>query len=614
MIKLSDYLAQFFVDRGVCDCFLVSGGGIMHLLDAVGRNRGMRYYCNYHEQACAIAAEGYARVTRRPGLCFGTTGPGAINALSGMTSAWVDSVPLILVAGQVRTDVMADYTHVRQVGPQEGNVVAMAKPVTKYAVTVKDPRRIRYELERAWHAAVSGRPGPVVIEVPLDVQGALIDETVLDAFDPPPASPDRSDAAHAADAVLDEIGRAQRPLFVAGNGVHSAGARELLYDVLERVGIPVVLPLTAKDLVHETHPLQMGVFGPSGQRRANFAVQNCDLLIGLASGLNLQKAGFNIAGFAPRARKIFVDVDRGQLTHQAFKPDVALHAEIFEFLEAFLARAGRGSGRREPWLDACRNWKQQYPILTGDYFADSEHVNTYAFMDALAAALAPQDLVTTGNGTEVASFYQAFQVKRGQRAFNIGWGAMGWDLPVAIGACIGSARRRTICATGDGSIQWNIQELLTIAHYRLPIKIFVVNNGGYTCIRSTQNNFFQGRFVGADPASGVANVNFEKLAAAYGIDFSRIRNNAGLAAGIAEALAHDGPSICELNVSPAQGISPRVSSFRREDGTFESRPIEDMAPFLPREEIYANMRLFDAPQAEADAGEELEPAGSAVRP
>jgi acetolactate synthase-1/2/3 large subunit len=614
MIKLSDYVIQFFVDRGVCDCFLVSGGGIMHVLDSVGRNEGMRYYCNYHEQACAIAAEGYARVTGRPGLSIGTTGPGAINALSGMTSAWVDSVPLFLIAGQVRTDIMADYSHVRQVGPQEGNVVAMAKPVTKYAVTVKDPRRIRWELECAWHQATTGRPGPVVVELPLDVQGAMIDETALEPYRPAPQPlPGRTKAALGASAVIDAIRAAKRPLFVAGNGVHCAGARHLLYELLDRTGIPIVLPLTAKDLVHETYPLQMGVFGPSGQRRANFAVQNCDLLIGLAAGLNLQKVGFNLAGFAPRARKIFVDVEEGQLTHQALRPDVGIHADIKEFLGEFLAQThGARLRPQEKWTDACRKWKSRYPIMTSDYYADPGHVNTYAFMEALSNALTSADLVTTGNGTEVASFYQAFQVKQGQRAFNIGWGAMGWDLPVAIGACIASGGRRTICATGDGSVQWNIQELLTIAHHRLPIKIFVANNGGYTCIRGTQNNFFEGRFVGADPASGVANANFEKLAAAYGIAYSRIENNSGLADGVAQAIAGDGPAVCELNVAATQGISPRVSSLRRADGTFESRPIEDMAPFLPREEVYENMHLFDETEARAESELELAAAGSAA--
>jgi acetolactate synthase-1/2/3 large subunit len=595
MVKLSDYVIQFFVDRGITDAFLASGGGIMHLLDAVGRNPDLTYYCNYHEQACAVSAEGYARVATRPGLCLGTTGPGAINALSGMTGAWVDSVPVILLAGQVRNDIIADYEHVRQVGPQEGNIVAMAKPVTKYAVTVKDPKKVRYELERAYHLATTGRPGPVVLEFPLDVQGAMIDESNLEPYVPAPEDGTRRKAVAAGVATLiGEIRSAKRPLFVAGNGIHCSRSRRLLYDLLERTGVPIVLPLTAKDLVHETHPLQMGVFGPAGQRRANFAMQNCDRLIGLASGLNLHKTGFNLAGFAPKARKVLVDVDPGQLHHQVLKPEVAIEAEIHEFLEEFL-RQSEGMDLAPPrrWTDACREWKRRYPVMTPDYYQDAEHVNTYVVMDTLSDIVEADDLLVTGIGTEVASFWQAFRVKAGQRAFNFGWGPMGGDLPIAIGACIASGRKRTVCVTGDGSIQWNIQELLTIGNYRLPIKIFISNNHGYTSIRSTQTNFFEGRFVGADPGSGVASPDFGKLAAAYGIPYMQIQNNAELADGIKRALAADGPTICDMNVAVNQGISPRVSSFRREDGTYESRPIEDMAPYLPRDEVWENMHLFD---------------------
>jgi len=599
MIKVSDYVIQFFVDRGIRDAFLISGGGIMHLLDSVGRNPAMRYCCNYHEQACAVSAEGYARVTSRPGLCLGTTGPGAINALSGMAAAWVDSVPLILLAGQVRTDIIADYVHVRQVGPQEGNAVAMARPVTKYVATVKDSRSVRYELECAFHHATTGRPGPVVIEFPLDVQAAMIDETNLEGYTPAvPDQASREALDRQAGLVADAIRAARRPLFVAGNGIHYSKARELLYQLLDCTDIPIVLPLTAKDLVHETHPLQMGVIGPSGQRRANFALQNCDCLIGLAAGLNLQKIGFNVAGFAPKANKVFVDVDPGQLTHQALKPDVAVQADVREFLEAFLERVGDGELRPpERWLEACRQWKARYPVMTPDYWDDRRHVNTYVLMDTLSDLVDPRDIVVTGNGTEVASFYQAFKMQRDQRAFNIGWGACGWDLPIAIGSCIAAGRRRTVCVTGDGSIQWNIQELLTIRHYDLPIKIFVVNNHGYTCIRATQNNFFAGRAVGSDKASGVSNPRFDRLAAAYDIPYSRIQDNAGLRSGIAAVLGANGPRLCELNVAVEQGISPRVSSYRRADGTMESRPIEDMAPFLPREEVHANMHLFDDDEA-----------------
>jgi acetolactate synthase-1/2/3 large subunit len=595
MVKLSDYVIQFFVDRGVRDAFLISGGGIMHLLDAVGRNDGMRYFCNYHEQACAIGAEGYGRATGRPGLCLGTTGPGAINALSGMLGAWMDSVPLVLIGGQVRTDIIADYDKMRTKGPQEGNTVGMAKAVTKYAVTIKDPRRIRYELERVYHQATAGRPGPVVLEIPLDVQGAMIEESDLEGYVPEPAraSSEQILAAGAA-AVIEAIRSAKRPLFVAGNGISLSGSRRLLYDLLEHTGVPIVLPITAKDLVHEDHPSYLGVFGAAGQRRANFAIQNCDCLVGLAAGLNLHKVGFNLPGFAPKARRMLVDVDEGQLKYQAVKPELAVQADIGDFMREFIKLAGAAALRPpDRWLSACAGWKRRYPIMTQDYYQDPDHVNTYVLMDVLSDALDPDDQITTGNGTEVVSFFQAFRLKAGQRAYISGWGSMGWDLPLSIGTCIGNGRKRTVCVTGDGGIQWNIQELLTIRNYDLPIKVFISNNAGYTCIRATQKNFFQGRFVGSDPQSGVANPDFRHLAAAYRIPYIHIRSNGELKDGVARALEIDGPVICDLNVAVEQGISPRVSSFRRDDGTFESRPIEDMAPFLPREEVWENMHLFD---------------------
>jgi acetolactate synthase-1/2/3 large subunit len=597
-MKVSDYVVQFLAEQGVHDVFLVSGGGLMHLLDSIGRHPAMRYYCNYHEQACAVAAEGYARLTGRIGVCFATTGPGAANALSGAIASWVDSVPLIVISGQVRSDLIADYDHVRQVGPQEGNVIAMAKPVTKRVVSVRDPMRVRYELERAYYEATTGRPGPVWVEFPLDIQGAQVDESRLEGFIPPEVNPaaDAIRLAQGARQVLDALRAAKRPVIIPGTGIHYSRSRDLLLRFVERAGIPVLLNLAAKDLLPENHPLQMGAIGGIGQRRANFAVQNSDCLVTLAANLNVQKIGFNVKGFAPKAKKIVVDIDPGQLTHQILKPDLAIHADVRMFLEELLRQAeGAPAVDRSEWLTACRNWKARYPIITPDYFEDPDHVNTYVFMDALSDALTSEDVLVTGNGTDVVSYFQAFRIKPEQRAIMSPWGAMGWDLPNTIGVCLGSGRKRTICVCGDGSIAFNIQELLTIRNYNLPVKIFVFNNKGYTSIRITQTNFFDGRFVGADEASGVANPDFQKLAGAYGIPYLSIRNAAGLGEGIVRALAMDGPVFCEVNTAVMQGVSPKASAFRREDGTLESRPLEDMSPFLPREEVWENMHLFDDP-------------------
>jgi len=594
-IKVSDYVARFLVDHGIHDIFMVSGGGIMHLLDSVGRQEGLRYWCNHHEQAAAVSAEGYAKYTQSMGACLVTVGPGGLNALSGIVGAWMDSVPVLVLSGQVRRDLIADYTKVRQLGPQEANVVGMASHVTKYAATVLDPERIRFELEYALHQATHGRPGPVWLELPLDIQGAMVEETTLVDFVPDAVSPRGLEPL--VDEVVTMLRHARRPLVLAGNGIHLGHSETRFLAFLEVARIPAVFPFSAKDLLWEDHPLNMGIIGTAGQRRAHFALQNADCLLSLASGLCIAKTGFNVAGFAPKARKILVDIDEGQLHHQPVKPDLAVQADVGAFLDLLLERLGEGPLAPDPrWPEACARWKERYPILTGNHLADQDHVNTYVFMDRLADGMTPEDVLVTGNGMDIISHYQAFRIKRGQRTIvTANWGAMGWDLPLAIGACIGRQQRRTVLVTGDGSLQLNLQELLTIRHHRLPIKIFVFNNRGYSSIRATQNAFFEGRYVGADASSGIAEADFERLAAAYGLGFSKLRTHAELESGIRQALAGDAPHLCEVSVSPTQPISPKASAFRREDGTFESRPLEDMAPFLPREEIWENMHLFDDP-------------------
>jgi len=595
VIKVSDYIIKFLVERGVRDIFLVSGGGIMHLVDSVGKNTEIKYYCNYHEQACAHSAEAFSRVTGKLGACLVTTGPGGVNALSGVASAWVDSLPMLVISGQVRRDLIADYTKVRQRGPQEGNVLEMARPVTKYAVTLLDPQKVCFELEKLFYLAFDGRPGPVWLDVPLDVQGTEVEEMELESFPIPQKAMASVSLSEQAEAFLEFAAKSQRPLFLAGNGIHIAAAEPLLKELLEKMPFPIVLPNCAKDLVPEDHPRYMGVFGTAGQRRANFAVQNADCVFFLASGINVTKTGFNYNGFAPKAKKVLVDIDEGQLYHQVIQPDLGIQSDIHAFLTEVLRHIDRARLRFSPsqkWMDACSVWKKKYPIILDDFYADKEHVNSYVFVNTLSDLLSADDVVVAGNGIDEVSYWQAFKVKPGQRTMISGnWGPMGWDLPAAVGASIGSGRR-TICLSGDGSSQWNVQELLTIKHYRLPVKIFIFNNQGYTNIRITQSNFF-GRYVGADSASGVSNPDFAHLAAAYGLSYSQIRTNADIESGIRAALQTDGPTLCELNIAVDQGITPKASAFRREDGTLESRPLEDMAPFLPREEVWENMHKFD---------------------
>ncbi len=595
MIKLSDFVMDFLVEKGIRHLFLVTGGGIMHLQDSAGRKKGLTYICNHHEQACAIAAESYARKTGHAGAILVTTGPGSTNALSAIPGAFADSVPVIVISGQVRRDLIADYGKLRQLGPQEINIIDMAQPVTKYAVTVMDPREIRRELERAWIAATTGRPGPVWINLPLDVQGTMIAQGDLMPPDPPPSPSPQADPTEA----LRLVSKSRRPLWVFGAGIHIAHAVKEMRELVEASGFPAVFTIGGMDLLEEEHPLNMGRFGPVGQRRANFALQNADLILAVGASLSVASIGFNSAGFATKAKKVAINIDAEELHRPSLTLDVALHGDLVPFIEALKSGVEAYPPRLDPrWLPACANWKARYPTVTADYLDDPEHVNTYVFAEALSRALPSDATVVTGNSLDIVSLYQSFAVKRGQRVYtNINYGAMGWDLPGAVGACLASGNKRTILVTGDGSIQLNLQELLTIKQYKLDIKIFIVNNQGYEAIRSTQKNFFDGHLVGSDPTSGIGNPDYARLAAAYNLSYAHIANHDAMDAKIAAFLADPGAGICELNVNYHQPRSPKASSFRREDGTMESRPLEDMAPFLPREEIFEIMRLFDGNEA-----------------
>lgn len=594
LVKVSDFVARFLVEQGICDLFLVSGGGIMHLLDSVGRQERLRYWCTHHEQASAIAAEGLAKCDGSLGCCLVTVGPGGLNALSGIAGAWMDSTPVLVLSGQVRRDLIADYGQVRQRGPQEANLVGLAQGLTKYAVTVLDPAMIRFELEKALHLATTGRPGPVWIDLPLDVQGAFVEETALKGFIPETTAPGPGPAGESK-RVLQQLQRARRPLVIAGNGLRRGKAMDRFMAFLERSGLPVLLPFSAKDLLPEGHPQNMGIFGTAGQRRAHFALQNADCLLSLASGLCVAKTGFNVAGFAPKAFKILVDIDPGQLHHQPLKPDLAVEAEVGAFLEALLGEPDLGRLQPDPrWPAALLRWKDRYPPLEPAIHLSSTAITPYAFMDALSDGLAPGATLVTGNGMDIVSMYQSFRVSSGQRIITTAnWGAMGWDLPLALGAAIARPDHPTVLVTGDGSLMLNLQELATVQHHQLPLKLFVFNNQGYASIRATQNAFFDGRHVGADAASGVGLVDYPKLAQTFGLAYHRLADPGQLGSGIAAVLAEAGACLCEVLLPPGQVVAPKASAVRREDGSFESRPLEDMEPFLPREEIWENMHLFD---------------------
>ena len=592
-MKLSDYVIRFLSAEGIRDVFMVSGGGIIHLVDSLGRAAGMRYYCNHNEQATGYCAEGYARLRNSLAACLVTTGPGSTNAVSGVAGAWVDSVPLLVISGQVKRELIADYRHLRQLGEQEINIVDIVKPITKYAVTVHDPTSIRCILEEAVYLALHGRRGPVWVNIPLDVQGAEVEPDRLDGFVPAQPLVDQGLLTKQVGQVLQRFKQAQHPVLLCGQGIRLAGARDLLTQMLERIPAPVLLSFNGMDLLAEDHTLLVGKPGIIGQRRANFALQNADFLLSLGSRLNIKITGYDYKNFAPCAWKAFVDIDRHEMSKPTLNPDLAIAADCTEFLKETLRQLGDESITiPQEWQAACVDWKKRYPSITPDFLQDTQHVNTYVFYDKLADALSADDAVVSGNGLAALNLYQAFKVKPGQRVFtNNGYGAMGWGLPAAIGVCIARGKERTVCVTGDGSLQMNIQELGLVGHQRLPLKIFVFNNRGYTSIRLTQDNFFNGRHIAADATSGVTNPDFGKVAAAYGLDYKEIENHSQLDQLLPEVLAGDGPVLCELNIAPHQGITPKTTSFRREDGSFESRPLEDMFPFLPREELEENMRF-----------------------
>lgn len=596
-MKVSDYVVDFLVKRGTTDVFMVVGGGIMHLVDSVGRHPGIRYYCNYHEQACAIAAESYARVRNGVGACFVTTGPGSTNALSGIAGAFVDSVPVVVVSGQVRRDLIADYSKLRQLGPQEINIGPMARPVVKYFKTLMDPAMLRYELECAWWHAVSGRPGPVWINIPLDVQGADVDEKAAPSFAPPATGSAQScgDLITRVSEVVRILRTAKRPVVIGGNGIHLGRAHDEFMRFVEKVGAPVLSTIGGMDLMDESHPLYMGRFGPVGQRRANITLQNADLLISIGASMSVGSIGFNTAGFAPKARRIMVNIDGNDLAKPNYRPDLPIAAHARDFIEEFLRQANGIRFEPSPrWREACTRWKTRYPTVTDDYFADPDHVNSYVFARALSDCLDAEAVVVTGNSLDTASVFHSFKVKQGQRVFtNINYGSMGWDLPAVIGACVGKGKRPTALITGDGSLQFNVQEMMTIRANDLPVKVFVLNNKGYESIRSTQENFFNGRFVGSDFGSGIANPDFRHLAAAYGFGYERISRNADISAKLPAILQTEGPVLCELMLSPDQTRSPKLVSVRRQNGAFETPPLEDQSPLVPREELRRNMHMFD---------------------
>lgn len=593
VVKISDYIASTIADLGVRHVFGVCGGGAMHLVDSFGGSDRMEYIATHHEQAAAMAAEGYARISGVPGATLVTSGPGGTNAITGVYGAWVDSIPAIFVSGQVTRDTLIGQTGLRQFGIQEGNIIDIVRPITKYAVTITDPDTIRYHVEKACHLATTGRPGPAWIDVPLDVQNKLVNPEALRGYTPDePSTPCTEYVLSGLVAQCAQmLAQAKRPVLIYGYGVRLARAEDSLRDLVHRVQIPCVSSWTTSDIIPTADENYVGRSGIMGDRAGNFAVQNADLVLIVGSRMSIPQVGYNYKLFARGARKIMVDIDEIELRKPSLRPDLPICADAGRFLQSLLAKieADGVSLAIDPWRTRCRTWKEKYPVCLPEYRDNQDKVNSFHFVDRLSERLGSDAVVVTDMGTSFTCTMQTFRTKAGQRLFtSSGFSSMGFGLPGAIGACFAQGRRKTILITGDGGLQMNIQEFQTVAHHRLPLIIFVLNNEGYLTIKLMQQNHF-GRYVGSDPSSGLTCPDIVKLAQAYGIESERIGDQKTLDERLDAVLAHPGPYVCEILMPPEQPLIPRVSSLKLPDGRIVSKPMEDLYPFLDREEFRENM-------------------------
>jgi acetolactate synthase-1/2/3 large subunit len=588
-MKLSDFVSAFITKQGVKHVFLLPGGGNMHLVDSVGKQPGLSVVACLHEQAAAIAADGYAQASNGLGVALVTTGPGGTNAITGVTGSWIESVPVMIISGQVKRPDLKPNPQMRMLGFQEIDIVTIVKSITKYAVTITDPDSIRYHLEKAAYLAKNGRPGPVWIDVPLDVQAAEIDETNLKGFIPETTS--ALSCSSEVKQTLNILVNAKRPVILAGNGIRLSGAKELFINVIEKLGVPVLTTWKGCDLLPEDHPLFFGRPGTVAQRGANFIQQNSDCIISIGCRLDFGQIGYAQETFAREAKKIIVDVDPMEFLKFRFQVDVKIVAEAADFLKELDKQLnGITMPGISEWIERCAGWKQRYPVVLPEYRQMKNYVSTYVLVDEVSKQLSANDVVvpcSSGSGADITS--QSLRVKKGQRVLNSpGLGSMGFGVPQTIGACIASGKR-TICLNGDGGFQLNIQELETIKRLQLPIKFFYLNNQGYLSIKVSQYNYFNGRLVATGDASGLTLPDIQKIAFAYGIKSNRVLNHDELEKGVKEALESDGPFICEVMIDPEEQVSPKVKSMIGANGKMVSKPLEDLAPFLDREEFLANM-------------------------
>ncbi len=589
-MKLSDFVADFLADIG-SHVYGVCGAGAMHLNDSICNHPRIKFIATHHEQAAAMAAEAESRVTGKIGLVHVTAGPGGTNTITGVAGAWVDSIPMLVIAGQVGTSVLKKRSGLRQLGTNELGLVEMVGSITKYAVTVTDPQTIRYHLERAVYLATLMRNGPVWVEIPLDVQCAEINPDLLAGM-PEQERLNISNGSYlkgAAQRVAEALNAAKRPLVIAGNGIHLAGAESLVREFVDRWGIPVVTSWNASDIFDSGQALYVGRPGIMGDRAGNFAVQNADLILAIGTRLSVPQIGHSAEKFAPRAKLVMVDIDSSEADKPTVRVDYAVVADAKRFLAAMGNVEGIHRHEDETWPSQCREWKYRYPVMLPEYRDTKDGVNSYFFMEELAKHLDEDAIIVTDVGAAFISAMQSLKLNGKQRLFHSGGvSSMGWGIPAAIGACLGSGRKQTICLVGDGGAMMNLQELATIVHHDLPIKIFVFVNGGYLTMQYTQNNHFK-REAASSEKSGVSCPNFECVADAFGMDAHAIRRQGEhFDWHLRTVMTSKRIQLCEVHMPPGQLLQPRVQS-KMKDGKFVPVPLDDMWPYLPADELAKNM-------------------------
>ena len=595
-IKVSKYIADFLVKHGIEHMFTVTGGGAMHLNDAFGHKEGLTCIYNHHEQACAIAAEGYTRLTGKlAGVCV-TSGPGGTNAITGVLGGWLDSIPMFVISGQVKRETTIHATDIplRQLGDQEFDIVSCVSSMTKYAYMVWEPAKILYHLEKALYLCTNGRGGPVWLDIPLDVQAAVIETEDLERFDPKELKEENPVYDETlTEQIMKKIKEAKRPAVFAGTGIRLADAHAEFIELIEKMQIPVVTAWNAHDVLWNSHPLFCGKPGTVGTRAGNFLVQNCDLLLVLGSRLNIRLVSYNYKDFAKNAYKIIVDIDENELKKPTVIPDLPVHANVKDVMKALAeSPIDVKSKEHEKWLAHCKETEKRYPATLPQYYEKERPLNHYVFTTEMFRQLEVGDDIICGNGAACVVTFQAAEIKPHQRLFtNSGCAAMGYGFPAAIGACVANRGKRTFCIDGDGSFQMNLQELKTVVYNNLNLKLIYINNSGYHSIRQTQTNLFQPPLVGVGVGSGLSFPDAEKLAYAYGIPFVRIESICDVKEKFQKVMTMDGPVFCEVVVDPNQNFEPKLSSKVLPDGKITSPPLDDMYPFLSKEEYEENKRM-----------------------